>query len=92
MSDQAEATFEIINELGLHARAAAKLVRTAEQFESSVALSKDAQRADAKSIMGLLLLCGTQGSRVTVRAQGPDASEAVRAIGALIASRFGEER
>jgi len=89
---EAEAEFEIVNELGLHARAAAKLVRIAGGFRSRVEVSKDGQRADAKSIMGVLLLCGEKGARVHVRAMGEDASEAVAAIGALIADRFGEER
>ncbi|MBZ0116758.1 MAG: HPr family phosphocarrier protein, partial [Sandaracinaceae bacterium] len=53
---------------------------------------KDGQTANAKSVMGVLLLCGAKGTRVTVRATGEQAEEAVRAIGALIASRFGEER
>ena len=87
----AEETFEIINELGLHARAAAKLVRCAGSFKSHVELEKDGQRADAKSIMGVLLLCGEMGARLTVRAEGEDARAAVEAIGALIARRFGEE-
>jgi phosphocarrier protein HPr len=92
LSGHAEEVFEIINELGLHARAAAKLVRVAERFSSTVTLSKDGQRADAKSIMGLLLLCGTKGSTITVQARGADAVEAVQAVGALIGDRFGEER
>ncbi|MEM9071284.1 MAG: HPr family phosphocarrier protein [Myxococcota bacterium] len=87
-----EARFEIINELGLHARAAAKLVRTASRFKAKIELEKDGVRADAKSIMGVLLLCGEMGAHVTVHAEGEDAEEAVRAIGELIADRFGEER
>ena len=88
----AEATFTIVNELGLHARAAAKLVRIAGAFRSRVEVGKDGQSADAKSIMGVLLLCGEKGAQVTVRAWGADAPEAVGAIGTLIADRFGEER
>ena len=87
-----EDTFEIVNELGLHARAAAKLVRIAGAYKSRVEVAKDGQSADAKSIMGVLLLCGEQGARVTVRARGDDADQAVAAIGELIADRFGEER
>ncbi len=86
-----ERSFEIVNKLGLHARAAAKLVRCAGGFQSHVEVEKDGQRADAKSIMGVLLLCGECGSRLTVRAEGEDAEEAVTAIGALIAGRFGED-
>jgi phosphocarrier protein HPr len=89
---EVSATFEIINELGLHARAATKLVQLASQFESEVTVAKDGQSANAKSVMGVLLLCGSRGSSVTVRARGPDAQAAVDAIGRLIAERFGEEK
>ncbi|MGF1465347.1 MAG: HPr family phosphocarrier protein [Sandaracinaceae bacterium] len=85
-------SFEIVNALGLHARAATKLVQLASRFSASVHLEKDGQRANAKSVMGVLLLCGAQGTRITVDAEGPDAPEAVGAIGRLIADRFGEER
>ncbi len=87
-----EDTFTIINELGLHARAATKLVQLASAHRSEIELEKEGQVANAKSIMGVLLLCGGPGSRLTVRARGPDACAAIKAIGALIASRFGEER
>ncbi|MBK8169714.1 MAG: HPr family phosphocarrier protein [Sandaracinaceae bacterium] len=87
----AEATFEIVNELGLHARAATKLVQTASRFRCNVDVSKDGQRANAKSVMGVLLLCGARGTFVTVHAFGAiDAPDAVRAIGELISNRFGE--
>lgn len=89
---RAEGSFEIVNELGLHARAATKLVQLASRHASEVELEKDGQRANAKSVMGVLLLCGAKGTRVTVHAQGEDAEAAVEAIGALIAARFGEER
>lgn len=92
MNDPVVATFEVVNELGLHARAAAKLVQTAERFRSDIQIAKGAQHVDAKSVMGLLLLCGTRGTTLTVKARGPDAAEAVGAIGELIADRFGEER
>jgi phosphocarrier protein HPr len=85
-------SFEIINDLGLHARAATKLVQLATRYASEVELEKDGQRANAKSVMGVLLLCGAKGTRVTVHAKGPDAHDAVAAIGQLIAKRFGEER
>jgi phosphocarrier protein len=90
MSAEASDTFEIVNKLGLHARAATKLVQTASRFDAEVELQKDGHVANGKSVMGVLLLCGHQGSRVTVSASGPDAREAVEAIGALIAERFGE--
>lgn len=84
------ATFEIVNKLGMHARAATKLVQTASRYRSDVQLEKDGHVANAKSVMGVLLLCGHQGSRITVSARGEDAADAVEAIGTLIADRFGE--
>jgi phosphocarrier protein HPr len=88
----ASETFMIVNELGLHARAATKLVQLAGRYRSLVELEKDGQRANAKSVMGVLLLCGAKGSKLTVHAEGDDASDAVSAIGRLIADRFGEDK
>lgn len=88
----ASGTFEIVNALGLHARAATKLVQLASRYACDVELEKDGQRANAKSVMGVLLLCGARGTRVSVHADGVDAQAAVDAIGALIADRFGEAR
>ena len=82
----------ILNELGLHARAATKLVQLASRYAAEVTLEKDGQVANAKSVMGVLLLCGSQGTSVLVRASGADAEAAVDAIAALIATRFGEDR
>ena len=82
----------IVNELGLHARAATKLVQLASKFTADVDVENDGQVANAKSVMGVLLLCGGKGTQVTVRARGEDAEAAVEAIAALIAGRFGEER
>ncbi|HEX9944061.1 MAG TPA: HPr family phosphocarrier protein [Thermoanaerobaculia bacterium] len=82
---------EIVNRLGLHARAAAKLVHTAGGFQSRITLSKDGEEVDAKSILGLLLLAAGQGSRVMVRCNGDDEEAAVEAVTRLIASRFEEE-
>ena len=84
------ATFEIVNKLGMHARAATKLVQTASRYRSDVQIEKDGHVANAKSVMGVLLLCGHQGSKITVSAHGEDAAECVEAIGILIADRFGE--
>lgn len=84
--------FQIVNELGLHARAATKLVQLAGKFPCEVSVEKDGQVANAKSVMGVLLLCGAKGTYVTVRADGEGADECVRQIGELIANRFGEER
>ncbi len=91
MSEREE-RFLIVNELGLHARAATKLVQLAGKFRAEVLVEKDGQEANAKSVMGVLLLCGQKGTYVTVRAEGDDADEAVRQIGELIANRFGEGR
>lgn len=82
----------IVNELGLHARAATKLVQLASKFASEVDLENDGQVANAKSVMGVLLLCGGPGVTITVRARGEDAEAAVEALAALIAGRFGEGR
>lgn len=91
MSQHAEDTFEIVNRLGLHARAASRLVQTASSFPCEVRVRRAEQVANAKSVMGVLLLCGAKGTRVTVEADGEQADEAVLALGRLIADRFGEE-
>jgi phosphocarrier protein len=81
----------IINARGLHARAAAKLVQLAGRFDCSISLTgPDGQSANAKSVMGVLLLCGSMGTAIEVRASGAEAEAAVKAIGELIADRFGE--
>ena len=86
-----EREFDILNRLGLHARAAAQLVRLANQFASDVRLVKDGVEVNGKSIMGVLMLAAPKDTRVLVRAIGPDADEALVAIGELIARKFGEE-
>ena len=88
--EAAQAEFTIVNELGLHARAAAKLVTLASRCACDVELEKDGHVANAKSVMGVLLLCGAMGTSVVVRARGAGAVDAVRAIGDLIRNRFGE--
>ncbi|MFT3921470.1 MAG: HPr family phosphocarrier protein [Myxococcales bacterium] len=87
---EARGKFLIVNKLGMHARAATKLVQTASRFKADIQVQKDGHSANAKSVMGVLLLCGHQGSSVEVSAQGEDAEEAVRTIGELIDNRFGE--
>lgn len=82
---------EIVNRLGLHARAAAKLVHTAGNFQSRVTVEKDGEEVDAKSILGILLLAAGQGTQVTIRCEGQDEQEALRAVTDLIANRFDEE-
>lgn len=81
---------EIRNKLGLHARAAAKLVHTAARFRSDVKVRKGTEEVDAKSILGILLLAAAQGSRITVTANGEDENEALSAVEQLIDSKFGE--
>ncbi len=91
VDDHASGTFEIINERGLHARAATKLVQLAGRFPCEVSIAgTDAESVNAKSVMGVLLLCGAKGTVVTVQAKGNRARECVDSIGELIASRFGE--
>ncbi len=82
--------FTIVNALGLHARAAAQLVKLANRFKSDVYIVKEDQEVNGKSIMGVLMLAATQGSQVVVRAEGEDSEPAVKAIGELIGNGFGE--
>lgn len=92
MSDtEVSGTFEIVNRLGLHARAASRLVQVASQFPCQVTVRRDEQVANAKSVMGVLLLCGAKGAKVTIVAEGESAADAVSAIGTLIKDKFGEE-
>ena len=82
----------LVNVLGLHARAAARWVQVASRFTSRITLSKEGRTVDAKSILGVLMLAASQGERLLLSAEGPDAQEAVDALAALIRSRFGESR
>jgi phosphocarrier protein HPr len=86
------ARFKIVNQLGLHARAATKLVQLASKYPCEVELAREDQSANGKSVMGVLLLCGSKGTVIEVRAKGERAEECVEAIGQLIADRFGEGR
>lgn len=85
-------TVEIINERGLHARASAKFVKTASQFDAEIKVSREGQTVDAQSIMGLMMLAAGIGSTVDISAEGPEAQAALDALTALIADRFQEER
>ena len=87
---QAEKTLQIQNELGLHARAATKLVQTASKFPCDFTITKDGHEVNGKSIMGVLMLVASKGSTVTLRAKGERAQEAVDAVAALIDDKFGE--
>ena len=86
-----ERVVEVVNELGLHARAAARLVHTANQFQSSVVLRANGRETEAKSILGVLLLGAGHGARLTVRCRGEDEQAAMDALCGLIRARFGEE-
>ena len=81
----------IINKLGLHARAAAKLVKLSSTFQSSIDIEKDGQRVNSKSIMGVMMLAASCGTTVTISAEGDDAEAAIEAITELINNRFDEE-
>ena len=80
----------IINKLGMHARASAKLVSLASSFESHITLARDGRSVNAKSIMGIMMLAAGMGTVVTICADGPDEEEAGRALSNLIKARFGE--
>lgn len=86
-----EKDIEIINRLGLHARAAAKLVHTAARYEAVVTIAKDGEEVDGKSILGVLLLAAPQGSHVSIRCDGSDEGEALEALVELIEDRFQED-
>ena len=81
----------IINKRGLHARASAKLVEAAARFKSQITVSKDGTSVNARSIMGLMMMGAGVGSQIELCAEGPDAEQAMTAILALIAARFGED-
>jgi phosphocarrier protein len=85
-----EGRHEIVNPLGLHARAASKLVALANKYESDVFVGKDGQEVNGKSILGVLMLACAQGSEIDLRIEGSDAQEAYEAITALVADGFGE--
>lgn len=90
--NEASGRFMIVNQLGLHARAATKLVELASKFPCDVEISREDQVANGKSVMGVLLLCGSIGTVLDVHAHGERAEDCVHAIGELIANRFGESR
>lgn len=81
---------EIINKLGLHARASSKLTQTASQFASEIWIEKSGRKVNAKSIMGVMMLAAAMGSSVTLEASGADEAEAIAALVALINDYFGE--
>ena len=81
---------EIVNKLGMHARASAKITQLAGQFKSEIWLSRNGRRVNAKSIMGVMMLAAAKGSTVTIETDGPDEEQAITALMQLIANRFGE--
>ncbi len=83
--------FTIKNKLGLHARAAALLVKTANRFVSEVSIEKDGLVVNGKSIMGILMLAASKGTRITLKVEGKDAQQAIETLGKLFENKFGEE-
>lgn len=91
MSDKAmSGDLEIVNDLGLHARAASKFVGLANKFQSEVYLGKDGSEINAKSILGVLMLTCAKGNTVSLRVEGPDAKDAFEALAGLVKDGFGE--
>jgi len=84
-------TFTIKNELGLHARAAGRMVEVANRYQSRIYLERDGRQVDGRSLLGILTLACPRGSKIVIRAEGEDAREALAAFGKLIEDRFGEE-
>ncbi len=84
-------TCRIVNKRGLHARASAKFVQTVERYQATVKVTRGAETVGGDSIMGLMMLSASPGTSITIEATGADAAEALDAIEALIADRFGEE-
>jgi len=89
---RSEANTPIVNQLGLHLRAAAAFAKLAERFGSEITISRNGTSANGKSIIAIVTLAAAQGSVVTVAAEGDDAAEAVEALVGLIAERFGEDQ
>lgn len=86
----AQASLELVNRLGLHARAASKLTKLCGQFKSDVLFDKNGQKADGRNIMSIMLLAAAKGSVLEVTATGPDEEQALAAVAQLFAERFGE--
>jgi phosphotransferase system HPr (HPr) family protein len=91
VSERIAATALILNKLGLHARAAAKLVEAAARFQSTIEIKKGDETVDARSILGLMMLNARIGSQIDVIVEGSDAQEALSAVLALIQAKFGED-
>lgn len=87
----ASATLKILNKAGLHARSSTRFVQTANRFRCNVAVRKDDQTVNGKSIMGVLLLVAAQGSEIAISCDGEDASACLQALTELVNARFGED-
>jgi phosphocarrier protein len=85
-----ERTVEIVNKNGLHARPAAEIVKLSARFQADITIVRDDLEVNGKSIMGVMMLAAEFGSNILVRANGPDAEQAVNAIAELVAAKFGE--
>ena len=81
----------VVNQLGMHARAAAKFVHLAAKFQSQIRVARDAREMDGKSIMGLLLLAAARGTSIRISAEGGDEAQAVAALAELVQTGFGED-
>ena len=86
----AEQSVRILNKNGLHARPAAEIVKAASKFKSDITISREDIEVNGKSIMGVMMLAAECGATITLRAQGPDADDAIAAIAGLVARKFGE--
>ena len=85
-----EKEIQVVNKLGLHARAAAKLVSLASNFKSTIDLVREGRTVNGKSIMGVMMLAASKGTQLTLKAEGSDETEALRQIEELFANKFGE--
>jgi phosphocarrier protein HPr len=86
----AERSVQIVNKHGLHARPAAEMVKAASKFKCDITISRDDLEVNGKSIMGVMMLAAEYGATITLKATGPDADDALDALSALVAARFGE--
>ena len=91
MSEALSLTVQLQNSKGLHARAAAKFVKTSEKFKADISVTKGDMQVSALSIMGLMMLVARYGTQITIKAQGPDADLALTALSDLVNQKFGEE-
>lgn len=92
MGDTAERTLMVVNELGMHARAATKFVQLAAKFPCEIHVAKDGHEVNGKSIMGVLMLVASKGSQIVIKAKGDRCTDAVAALAQLVQDKFGEDR